>query len=202
MKNQILNFIIGIIFFNLGIALSKTTKLGMSIVSSVPNSISIVTNIKLGIMVFLMSFLYILVQTIIYKKIKLKVILQITFGFISGVLIELFLFLFSEIVLTNDYIRYATMIISTPIIGLGFVYLMKSNLIMSPQGGCVVAFDLLHNKDIKYTKYIFDTIHLVFSVSILLIFNNGIIKDLGIGTLYTYLTLGYYISFFKKQLSN
>jgi uncharacterized membrane protein YczE len=154
----------GLIIMTLGVAISVKSDLGVTPISSIPYTMTVVTGMDLGIATMIFSVLVVLLQILLlrkqYKPINL---LQIPVGILFGVFLtlggKLMNFMPNP---TNFTLQFIIMLISTVFVALGvFLYVPAGFIPLAPEGFLLAAS--------KITKIKFSTVKVICAVAMVVI---------------------------------
>jgi uncharacterized membrane protein YczE len=196
-------YLLGVIVTALGIVLNIRSGLGTSAVHSVSAVYSVmITRFSLGTWTIFMYFTFILIQTLIYRKFLLKVLLQIPFSLVFGVVVDVFDY-FIKFNKLNIIFSSILLVSSIALVGLGVSIMIHMDFVVNPSDGIVKSIAETINMEFGKTKIRFDSSMVVFSlVSMLLIKHRISFELIGIGTIFSALFLGRFVSFFSNIFGN
>lgn len=196
MLKRIIVYVLGILILGFGVILNTKTNLGVAAINSVPYALSEITNLTLGNWTTIMYIVFIIIQSFIYHKIDFKVILQIPFSYVMGVLLDFYdvMITFVPSSLFESIIMVFIAIICT---GIGVYLVVGMDFIPNPPDGLVNALSYLLKKDFGTIKWIFDCVMMAITVVLTLLLESRII-GIGIGTVITALLLGRFIKVISK----
>lgn len=203
MKHLIRGFmyIFGVFLLALGGVLAIKSNLGVSPISSLPLSISIVSNLSLGTAATIVFTIYVVIQIIILRKdFKLVQLLQIIFAILFGQLMNLFN-LIININVENFYVRIFICLLSFFITAFGVVFTITANIVPIAPDGLTQVISNKAKIDFGKTKVYFDCTVVLLSVIILLL-NNKSLNALGIGTILSAILVGRIVYIINKKLKN
>ena len=154
----------GLIIMTLGVAVSVKSDLGVTPISSIPYTMTIVTGMDLGIATMIFSVVVVLFQILLlrkdYKPINL---LQIPIGILFGAFLTVggsVMDFFPDP--TNFTLRFLIMLISTVFVALGvFLYVPAGFVPLAPEGFLLAAS--------KLTKIKFSTAKVVCDIAMVII---------------------------------
>lgn len=154
----------GLIIMTLGVAISVKSNLGVTPISSVPYTMTVVTGMDLGIATMIFSIIVVLLQILLLRKeYKLINLLQIPVGILFGAFLtvggKLMLILPNP---TNFTLKFIIMLMSTAFVALGvFLYVPTGFISLAPEGFLLVVS--------KITKRKFSTVKVVCDVAMVII---------------------------------
>jgi len=181
----------GLIIMTLGVAISVKSDLGVTPISSIPYTMTVVTGMDLGIATMIFSVIVVLLQILLlrkeYKPINL---LQIPIGVLFGAFLTVggkLMILFPDP--ASFKIQFIIMLISTVFVSLGvFLYVPTGFIPLAPEGFLVAVS--------KKTKMRFSTVKVICDVAMVVIsLGTG---SVGIGTVVAALLVGTEIKIMTK----
>jgi uncharacterized membrane protein YczE len=190
-------YVIGVLLLALGVVLNTKCFLGVSTTNSVPFVISKISTMTLGTACTVVYLADVLFQCIIYRKIKIKVILQFPFSFVFGWIVD---FYNKFIIITNPNITMKIMLLVLAIlcIAVGISMVVNMDFVPNPPDGGVQALSAITNLPFGRAKWLYDGIMLAITVVISLM-TTGKIIGIGIGTVVAFFTIGNIIHFINKR---
>lgn len=195
--NRVIIYICGIFLLALGGVLAIKSNLGASPISSLPLSMSRVSNISLGTAATMLFIIYVAIQIILlrrnFKKLQL---LQIIFAVFFGQIMN-FLNLIIDINIESIYMKILICIISFFITATGVVLTITANIVPVAPDGLVQVISLKQSIDFGKAKIYFDCTVVIVSVLILM-FNGQTLEGLGIGTILSAVLVGRIVFIINK----
>lgn len=201
MKNLVYRymlFVIGLFIASLGVAFSTIAGLGTSPVSSVPYSVSLVSNqLSFGGWLNLWSLLQISIQVILLGKNckPVEIVIQTVLAFLYGYMTNFSCFLISGIRVTNYMQQMFYMILSCFIVAFGIWIQLKGNVAMLPGEAMNRAIATVSHKKYENIKIILDVVYIVVSVIISLAFT-GKIEGVREGSVIAAISIGLIIKWY------
>lgn len=190
-------YIAAIFILGFGIVLNTKAGLGVGSINTFPYALSQITPLSLGMATTLMYFVFVAGQTAIYRKIDVKVLLQIPFSYVMGVVIDFYdnLMNFRAETLPASFLLLAVAIVCT---AFGAYVTVTMDFIPNPADGMARAVGVAIHKEFGQGKLIFDCVMISVTAAISLIFARKII-GIGIGTVLSALFIGKLILQFGKK---
>ena len=203
--NRIIFYIIGLFLLALGSVLAIKSKLGVSPISSIPFSLTKVSNISLGVASTILFIFYVIIQMIILKRDFKKIqLLQIIFAVVFGQLVNFFNIIIN-INLENYFMRVILFILSFFITAMGVFLTITSNIVPVAPDGLTKVISTKVNKEFGKVKIYFDCVVVSLAVLILL-FSGKNLDGIGIGTLLSAILVGRIViiinKMFKEKVEN
>ena len=154
----------GLILMTLGVAISVKTDLGVTPISSIPYTMTVVTGMDLGIATMLFSIIVVLLQMLLLRRqYKLFNLLQIPVGILFGAFLTVGCKLMNFLPNPTGFAQQFTlMLISTVFVALGvFLYVPAGFIPLAPEGFLLAAS--------KITKIKFSTVKVICDVAMVVI---------------------------------
>ncbi|QVK21064.1 hypothetical protein KHQ82_01655 [Mycoplasmatota bacterium] len=169
-------YIFGLFLLALGVSFSSKSNLGLSAVSALPYALGNVWGISFGNATILTHLVYVGSQVFILRKqFKKRYLLQIPFGILFGVFIDLtgMLLIFST---PDVYLfRVILQLASIMFISFGLLFIIVPHIVDSTAEGFIRAITIRYNKDFGRVKLIHDIITSTSALLIGLVFLNDIV---------------------------
>lgn len=206
-------YVIAVFVLALGVFLNVKSGLGCSTTNSVPNVIAVAGQMNgldwltLGNACSIVYIVDMLFQCIVYRKIKLKVLLQFPFALVFGRIVDLYgMILMSitggaEIPLGIRVVLFACSIIFTAI---GCAVVVNMDYVPNPPDGGVQALAKLTNLPFGRAKWLWDGILLVVTTVISMFIGVPVIasNNIFIGTIIAFFSIGNIIFWFNHKFDH
>ena len=185
---------------SLGVAFSIASTLGTTPISSISYSLSLITNINIGITTFVFNLALIFIQFLVlrskfHKKRLLQVINCVLFGYFTDLALYLVLQLpFDHTILMS----VVFLILSIFLIALGIFIYMPANIAPLPGEGCVESIAIVTNWRFSTVKIVFDASMVITSLILCGLFYTSIFGAVNIGTIIS----AFLVGFTLRQISN
>ena len=200
MIKRICLFTVGLFIMSVGVAFSIISTLGTTPISSISYSLTLITNINIGITTFLFNAALIFIQMIILRsRFRKKRLLQFINCVLFGYFTDLALYLVSFVPFDNS-ILYSLLflIISIFLIAFGIFVYMPANIAPLPGEGCVEAVAIVTNWRFSTIKIAFDATMVITSLILCGLFYTDIFGAVNIGTVIS----AFMVGFTLRQISN
>ena len=200
MIKRICLFTVGLFIMSVGVAFSIVSMLGTTPISSISYSLTLITNINIGITTFLFNAALIFIQMIILRsRFRKKRLLQFINCVLFGYFTDLALYIVSFVPFDN-IILYSVLflIISIFLIAFGIFIYMPANIAPLPGEGCVEAVAIVTNWRFSTIKIAFDATMVVISLILCGLFYTDIFGAVNIGTVIS----AFMVGFTLRQISN
>ena len=197
MAQRIVIYVVGVLLLALGVVLNTKCLLGVSTTNSVPFVISKISSLTLGSAFTVVYLADVLFQCIVYRKVKIKVLLQFPFSFVFGWIVD---FYNKFIIISNPDIamRSVLLILAIIFISVGISMVVNMDFVPNPPDGGVQALSALTKLPFGRAKLFYDGIMLAVTVIISLTASGKII-GIGVGTIVAFFAIGNIIHFINKQ---
>ena len=200
MIKRICLFTVGLFIMSVGVAFSIVSMLGTTPISSISYSLTLITNINIGITTFLFNAALIFIQMIILRsRFRKKRLLQFINCVLFGYFTDLALYIVSFVPFDN-IILYSVLflIISIFLIAFGIFVYMPANIAPLPGEGCVEAVAIVTNWRFSTIKIAFDATMVVISLILCGLFYTNVFGAVNIGTVIS----AFMVGFTLRQISN
>ena len=200
MIKRICLFTVGLFIMSVGVAFSIVSMLGTTPISSISYSLTLITNINIGITTFLFNAALIFIQMIILRsRFRKKRLLQFINCVLFGYFTDLALYIVSFVPFDN-IILYSVLflIISIFLIAFGIFVYMPANIAPLPGEGCVEAVAIVTNWRFSTIKIAFDATMVVISLILCGLFYTNVFGAINIGTVIS----AFMVGFTLRQISN
>lgn len=192
---------------SIGIAFSVKSNLGVSPVSSIPYTITLITGLEMGKATIVFHIFLIILQILILRKdFDKKNLLQLFVAFIFGYFTTFSNYLLSFVPpLQNYIIKLVFLLISILCVGIGIFLYMSGDIIPLAGEGVMYAVSTKYSKDFSKVKICFDVSMVVISsiTCIIFIHNLGSVRE---GTIISSIlvgsVLGLVTKMYKDKLDN
>ena len=192
----------GLMLMTLGVAISVKSDLGVTPVSSIPYTMTVVTGMDLGIATILFSVFMVLLQIIMQRKdFKPYNLLQIPISIIFG------LFMTASGKLMNCFpdiptftLRFLVMLFSTVFVAIGVFLYVSSGLIPLPTEGFLIVAAEKTGIRFASLKVFFDVAMVLISLATCLLMVHSL-GSVGIGTIVSAVLVGNEIKLIQAFLS-
>ncbi len=171
---------------------------GVGSINTLPYAVSRITPLSLGTATTFMYFVFVAGQTAVYRKINAKVLLQIPFSYVMGVVIDFYdkLMDFQAQTLPVSFLLLAAAIVCT---AFGAYATVTMDFIPNPADGMAKAVSVALRKEFGQGKLIFDCVMILATAAVSLAFAGKII-GIGIGTVLSAIFIGKLIGVFGRRI--
>ena len=185
---------------SLGVAFSIVSTLGTTPISSISYSLSLITNINIGITTFVFNLALIFIQFLVlrskfHKKRLLQVINCVLFGYFT----DLALYMVLQVPFDHTILMSVVfLVLSIFLIALGIFIYMPANIAPLPGEGCVESIAIVTNWRFSTVKIAFDASMVITSLILCGLFYTSIFGAVNIGTIIS----AFLVGFTLRQISN
>ena len=200
MIKRICLFTVGLFIMSLGVAFSIISMLGTTPISSISYSLTLITNINIGITTFIFNASLIFIQMIILRsRFRKKRLLQFINCVMFGYFTDLALYIVSFVPFDNSILcSVLFLIISIFLIAFGIFVYMPANIAPLPGEGCVEAMAIVTNWRFSTIKIAFDATMVIISLILCGLFYTNIFGAVNVGTVIS----AFMVGFTLRQISN
>ena len=177
-------YVLGLFFLSLGVSFSIQAGLGVSPVSSLAYAFSLTVGLSIGITTVLANVLFIIIQAILIKQIKLKeFVLQLVIAFLFGIFMDVTLFI-AQLLPTPEAIvvRCLYLIISLFVVASGLLGYFTAKLPLMPYDALTHVISERFKLIFSKAKITSDLLNVCVAGVVCLIFIQSF-GSIGIGTL-------------------
>lgn len=150
MKKRLLRYFVGLFIMTIGIALSVKSDLGVSPVSSIPYTMTVVWGIEMGLATFLFHIVLVLIQILLLRKrFKPKNLIQLAVGIVFGLFTTLCNYLVVDLIPGTDnmFIRILMLAVSIIVVAIGlYLYVPADVMPLAGEGTMLAVSEVTHFK--------------------------------------------------------
>ena len=189
----------GLLIMTLGVAVSVKSGLGVTPISSIPYTMTIVFGLELGLATTIFSVIAALLEIpILGKKYKLTNLLQIPVSIVFGIFMSTCSRLVQTLPAPDGFlVRFILMLISTVIVAIGVFAYVSSGFIPLPTEGLLLAIAQVTKTKFSSLKLIGDISMVVVSLTTCLIAIQEF-GSIGIGTIASAVLVGNEVKILTK----
>lgn len=187
----------GLLILALGTALFPLSRLGSGAIVALPVVLSHFTNLTLGQGSFCLFCLFIFLQILLEKKLRLKTLLQLPFSLVFGALVD-----FYSLTLGLPEacpVRLFLVVAAICATSLGALLMVKGDIILNAPDGFVVQLAKKWQKSFGQTKLVVDGVLLAVAALLGLVFT-GSLTGLGIASFIAVYSVGRLIQHLDQRL--
>lgn len=198
MAKRFFIYVLGVFLLGFGVVLNTKAGLGVGSINTLPYALSEMTALSLGTVTTFMYFGFIILELILYRKMDVKVLLQIPFSYVMGYIIDFFdsFMNFQVTLLPIQLLVLAAAILCT---ALAAYVVVTMDLVPNPADGVVRAIGFAFHKELGKAKLMFDCFMVVVTAVISLVLAHRII-GIGVGTVLSAMFIGKMIQVFSRHM--
>ena len=189
----------GLIVMTFGVILSVKSNMGVTPISSIPYTITVVFGMDLGLATMLFSALMVLLQILILRKqYKIINLLQLPIGILFGVFLTVCGKLMAKFPVPETFIGcFLLMLASTVFVALGVFLYVKPRFVPLAPEGFILAITQVTKLQFSTIKIIFDVTMVAISLvtCLVMIHSHG---SVGLGTVVAALLVGMEVKLLAK----
>ena len=156
--NRYLIYLISLFIISLGASLSIKANLGTSPLICLPYVCSLITNLSVGIVIFLFTILFIVIQiALLGKGFEKRQYLQLVIGFIFSFFVDFSLMIVNFINPIGYINQFLLLLFSCLVVAFGVLLEIQTEVVYLPADGVIVAISKVLKKDFPKVKPFVDT---------------------------------------------
>ena len=190
----------GLIVMTFGVVISVKSDLGVTPISSIPYTMTVVWGMDLGIATMLFSALMVLLQIVILgKQYKMINLLQLPIGILFGAFLTACGKLMHAVPTPDSFIlKFLIMLISTVFVALGVLLYVAPGFVPLAPEGFIIAVSRVTKKNFSTIKVIFDVVMVAVSMVVCLAAIHSL-GSVGIGTVVAAILVGNEVKWLTKM---
>lgn len=196
MKKRIFDYVLGMNLIAITVVLNVRFNVGIGAFSTVMYALSMISKISLGTASIVCYLVFVLVQCLLKRKIKLEYILEVPVSFAFGFLTDFYDFLIPQFAFPY-WISLLMFCAAMFITAAGVRLSVRSGFTLTPTDGIVKTVSEVFSIPFSFAKNIFDIV-MVVSTVILCLVCKAPFYGIGAGTVLSALLLGRIIKLLEK----
>lgn len=198
---RLLFYFAGLFIMTFGVVLSVKSDMGVTPISSIPYTMTVVAGIDLGLATIIFSIAVVVLQILIlrrdYRPINL---LQIPVGIVFGAFLTLCGDLMAPIPNPENYlVQFLLMLASTVFVAFGVFLYVPANFVPLAPEGFILAVSTVSKKEFSVIKIMSDVSMVIISLVVCLMMVHSL-GSVGIGTVVAALLVGTEVKWMTKHL--
>ena len=191
MYKRLFSYFLGLFTLTIAISLSIKANLGISPVSSVPYTLTVVWGVEIGIATVIFHTVLVIIQYILLRdKFSMKNLLQLPVGIVFGYFTSFSVFLMNFLPpASNILMSLIYLILSIIIISIGEILYLPANLVPLASSGIIQVIAAVSAKQFSRIKIIFDVLMVGGSAAVCLVCV-GSLGSVGLGTVISAFLVG------------
>ena len=200
--NRYIIYLISLFIISLGASLSIKANLGTSPLICLPYVCSLITNLSVGIVIFLFTILFIVIQiALLGKGFEKRQYLQLVIGFIFSFFVDFSLMIVNFINPIGYINQFLLLLFSCLVVAFGVLLEIQTEVVYLPADGVIVAISKVLKKDFPKVKPFVDT-SMVIIAAILSIVFLGYLAGVRECTIISALIIGPIVKILKKYFDS
>ncbi|MBR6024191.1 MAG: hypothetical protein IK044_04405 [Methanobrevibacter sp.] len=200
--NRYVIYLISLFIISLGASLSIKANLGTSPLICLPYVCSLITNLSVGIVVFLFTVLFIVIQiALLGRGFEKRQYLQFIIGSIFSFFVDFSLMLVNSINPVGYINQLLLLLLSCLVVAFGVLLEIQTEVVYLPADGVIVAISEVLKKEFPKVKPFVDT-SMVIIAAILSVVFLGYLAGVREGTIISAIIIGPIVKILKKYLDS
>ena len=200
--NRYIIYLISLFIISLGASLSIKANLGTSPLICLPYVCSLITNLSVGIVFFLFTILFIVIQiALLGKGFEKRQYLQLVIGFIFSFFVDFSLMIVNFINPIGYINQFLLLLFSCLVVAFGVLLEIQTEVVYLPADGVIVAISKVLKKDFPKVKPFVDTSMVIIAAVLSIVFL-GYLAGVREGTIISALIIGPIVKILKKYFDS
>ena len=200
--NRYFLYLLSLFIISLGASLSIKANLGTSPLICLPYVCSLITNLSVGIVVFLFTVVFILIQIVLLGKgFEKRQYLQFIIGSIFSFFIDFSLMLVNSINPVGYISQFLLLLFSCLVVAFGVLLEIQTEVVYLPADGVIVAISQVLKKEFPKVKPFVDTSMVILAAVLSIVFL-GYLAGVREGTIISALIIGPIVKILKKHFDS
>ena len=196
--NRYVIYLISLFIISLVASLSIKANLGTSPLICLPYVCSLITNLSVGIVIFLFTILFIVIQiALLGKGFEKRQYLQLVIGFIFSFFVDFSLMIVNFINPIGYINQFLLLLFSCLVVAFGVLLEIQTEVVYLPADGVIVAISKVLKKDFPKVKPFVDTSMVIIAAILSTVFL-GYLAGVREGTIISALIIGPIVKILKK----
>ena len=193
----------GLFIMSIGIAMSKLAELGTTPISCIPATLTYFTSLSIGVWTMIFNALLVFMQFIILRKdFQPFQLLQLIVAFLIGSFTDVSMGILSPLMVVDSYpLQWMYCILAAVILGFGVMLEIRSNVIVAPGEGLVLALCRVTKVPFPRMKVANDVTMVVIAAVLSLAFAGGLygVRE---GTIFSAVAIGLIVGFYRDHFGS
>ena len=200
--NRYIIYLISLFIISLGASLSIKANLGTSPLICLPYVCSLITNLSVGIVIFLFTILFIVIQiALLGKGFEKRQYLQLVIGFIFSFFVDFSLMIVNFINPIGYINQFLLLLFSCLVVAFGVLLEIQTEVVYLPADGVIVAISQVLKKEFPKVKPFVDTSMVIIAAVLSIVFL-GYFAGVREGTIISALIIGPIVKILKKYFDS
>lgn len=200
--NRYVIYLISLFIISLGASLSIKANLGTSPLICLPYVCSLITNLSVGIVIFLFTILFIVIQiALLGKGFEKRQYLQFIVGSVFSFFVDFSLMIVNFINPIGYINQFLLLLFSCLVVAFGVLLEIQTEVVYLPADGVIVAISKVLKKDFPKVKPFVDTSMVIIAAVLSIVFL-GYLAGVREGTIISALIIGPIVKILKKYFDS
>ena len=200
--NRYIIYLISLFIISLGASLSIKANLGTSPLICIPYVCSLITNLSVGIVIFLFTILFIVIQiALLGKGFEKRQYLQFIVGSVFSFFVDFSVMLVNFINPIGYINQFLLLLFSCLVVAFGVLLEIQTEVVYLPADGVIVAISKVLKKDFPKVKPFVDTSMVIIAAVLSIVFL-GYLAGVREGTIISALIIGPIVKILKKYFDS
>ena len=189
--------LIGLAIHTCGIALITHAALGTMPVTTLPLAVSMVSGLTLGTLTFALNVIFFLIEVVLLRsRFRPILFLQIPSVLVFSAMIDFWVYCLSPLPVPYVWVGFGYSLIANVLAAVGILLQIKSDTLMQPVEGAVLALVMVTKRSFASLKITNDVTCVTLAAVVSLIFLDHF-DAIGMGTLVSAFMVGYVVKLLK-----
>ena len=196
---KLLFYFVGMALMSFGVVVSVISDLGVTPISSIPYTITVVSGMDFGVATMIFSVLMVLLQILILRKnYKIVNLLQLPIGLVFGAFLTFCGLITAGIPTPDSFVlKIFLILLSTVFVAVGVFLYVSPGFVPLPPEGFVISVSIALKKKFSTVKVISDVTMVLISLLTCVIMVHSL-GSVGIGTIIAAVLVGYEVKLLTK----
>ena len=200
--NRYIIYLISLFIISLGASLSIKANLGTSPLICLPYVCSLITNLSVGIVIFLFTILFIVIQiALLGKGFEKRQYLQFIVGSVFSFFVDFSVMLVNFINPIGYINQFLLLLFSCLVVAFGVLLEIQTEVVYLPADGVIVAISQVLKKEFPKVKPFVDTSMVIIAAVLSIVFL-GYFAGVREGTIISALIIGPIVKILKKYFDS
>ena len=200
--NRYVLYLLSLFIISLGVSLSIKANLGTSPLICLPYVCSLISNLSVGVVIFIFTVFYIIIQIVLLGKgFEKRQYLQFIIGSIFSFFVDFTLMLVNFVNPAGYLNQFLLLLFSCLVIAIGVLLEIQTEVVYLPADGVIVAISQVLKKEFPKVKPFVDT-SMVIMAAILSVTFLGYLGGVREGTIISALIIGPIVKILQKYFDS
>lgn len=199
-SKRLVLYFVGLFIMTVGVTVSVKSDLGVTPISSIPYTMTVVSGMDLGVASIIFSVIMVLLQIVVLRKEFSRIdLLQIPIGIVFGMFLTFcggFLYLFPDP--PNFLMQIVLALVSTVLVAIGVLMYVSAGFVPLAPEGLMLAVSRVSGMEFPVVKVINDVTMVLISLVTCLIMVHSL-GSVGIGTVIAALLVGTEVRWLRRR---